>query len=144
MATYKKIVDVETVAEATENMNMLIEDAGSLKKISMENVGGGNSNFLIIKGTLNEVVPSDTTITPDTFTANMTFEEFYSHIENGTLTGFCMNFYNSGEIIIYQGYRIRPEYYPEYIKLNFLIIDSGELVSLNFNSDNTIEILIAD
>ena len=138
MATYKKIVDVESVAEATENMNMLIEDAGSLKKISMENVGGGNSNFLIIKGTLNEVAPVDAALTPDTFTANMTFEEFYSHIENGTLTGFCMNFYNSGEIYTYQGTDIYTSNYPEYIEL-YLLDEYGSVLNLNFYQNNTIE-----
>lgn len=48
MATYKKIVDVETVAEATESMNVLVEDAGSLKKVPMGNVGGENSSVTII------------------------------------------------------------------------------------------------
>lgn len=38
MATYKRIVDVDTVTEATENMSILVEDTGSLKKVPMGNV----------------------------------------------------------------------------------------------------------
>jgi hypothetical protein len=43
MANYKKIADVTTVTETTENMNVLIEDNGLLKKISATKVGGGNN-----------------------------------------------------------------------------------------------------
>lgn len=43
MANYKKIADVTTVTETTENMNVLIEDNGLLKKISATKIGGGNS-----------------------------------------------------------------------------------------------------
>lgn len=45
MATYKKIVDVETVAEATENMNVLVEENGALKKINIAGVGGGGGGI---------------------------------------------------------------------------------------------------
>lgn len=60
MATYKKIVDVETVAEATESMNVLVEDAGSLKKMSMENLGGGG-------GTVTFIHSSSGNITDDSY-----------------------------------------------------------------------------
>ncbi len=45
MATYKKIVDVETMAEATETMNVLVENAGSLKKVPVGKIGGGSATF---------------------------------------------------------------------------------------------------
>ena len=43
MANYKNIVDVESVAEATESMNVLVEDAGSLKKVPAGGMIGGGS-----------------------------------------------------------------------------------------------------
>ena len=42
MATYKRIIDVETVAEVTENMNVLVEDTGTLKKVPANKIGGSN------------------------------------------------------------------------------------------------------
>lgn len=140
MATYKRIVDVETVAEATETMNVLVEDAGTLKKVSMENIGGGNGNFLVIEGTMSSSVAPTAAASPepDTFTPNMTFGEFSEHIVNGTLAGIFMNFKLDGELYIYQGTYIYLDNIPDYINFNVKHPNNGTLY-LVFNSNNTIE-----
>ena len=49
MANYKKISEIETVAEVTESMNVLIEDNGVLKKVSSGgNIGGGGVKTIIL------------------------------------------------------------------------------------------------
>ena len=47
MANYKKIIDVE-VAEKNDNMNVLVEDGGALKKIPVSQVGGGNGENVVL------------------------------------------------------------------------------------------------
>ena len=41
MVNYKKIVDVDVLAEASESTNVLVEENGSLKKVPASAVGGG-------------------------------------------------------------------------------------------------------
>ena len=49
MANYKKISEIETVTEVTENMNVLIEDNGVLKKVpSGGNIGGGGVKTIVL------------------------------------------------------------------------------------------------
>lgn len=49
MANYKKITDAVAASEVTENMNVLVEDGGSLRKISLGNVGSGDVTTLIFR-----------------------------------------------------------------------------------------------
>lgn len=70
MATYKKIVDVETVAEATENMNVLVEENGALKKVPSKEVGGGGEVIVF------------TCDNDDNFTCNKTYAETEELLRN--------------------------------------------------------------
>lgn len=49
MANYRKITDVEVLAEASESTNVLVEENGSLKKMAMANMGGGNGSVAFIR-----------------------------------------------------------------------------------------------
>ena len=49
MANYRKITDVEVLAEASESTNVLVEENGALKKMAMANMGGGNGSVAFIK-----------------------------------------------------------------------------------------------
>lgn len=48
MAEFKKLSDVEVVAEPTKSANVLIEEDGVIKKAPKTAVGGGADNFVII------------------------------------------------------------------------------------------------
>ena len=49
MANYKKIVDVDVLAEASESTNVLVEENGSLKKVPASAVGGSGGNDYVIE-----------------------------------------------------------------------------------------------
>lgn len=89
MATYKRITDVEVV-EKNDNMNVLVEDAGALKKIPAAQVGGGSGGSIggifVLKGDNN-----------GSYTANMTYEELRSAMLNDEIIwGVIKNSYETG------------------------------------------------
>lgn len=86
MATYKKIIDVETVAEASEATNVLVEEAGSLKKIPSSKIGGGSSKTIIFK------FHDNWNIEP-----NVTYEEFEELYNNGDIETMMVKSYNAEE-----------------------------------------------
>ena len=88
MATYKRITDVEVV-EKNDNMNVLVEDAGTLKKIPASQVGGGNGiGGIFILERNGDFKP----------TANMTYEELNNALtNNGPIFGFCKTTRESDE-----------------------------------------------
>jgi hypothetical protein len=51
MANYRNIVDVDVLDKASEATNVLVEEGGSLKKMAMANMGGGNGSVAFIKHT---------------------------------------------------------------------------------------------
>ena len=44
---YKSIIDVETMAKASEATNVLVEENGSLKKIAGSKIGGSNITAIL-------------------------------------------------------------------------------------------------
>lgn len=140
MANYKNIVDVESVAEATESMNVLVEDAGSLKKVPAGGmIGGGDQKTLII--TMLEGAPMGIESNPaNEFVANMSFLEFRNAVLNGELAGATLYVYGSdlanfSVLTLISLFIFDDE---SKIQLDFYNNDYGR-VYLNFYSDNTID-----
>ena len=90
MATYKSIIDVETVAQATEEMNVLVEDAGTLKKIPAGGMigGSGGGKKLVISYKKSVEAPMSLRDNPTgTYVSNMSYDDFCSLINNGEFEG---------------------------------------------------------
>lgn len=139
MANYKSIVDIESVAEATESMNVLVEDAGSLKKVPAGGmIGGGSGKTLIINYKDVSAPKGLNDLATGTFTANMTYAEFNEAVMSGEFTGGVLCWINSDTNYFY--YYILEELnmynYPTLI-MYFYNRDKGSL-SLCFNEDNSI------
>lgn len=143
MATYKKIVDVETMAEVTETTNVLVENAGSLMKVPASAIGGGgNGNFLIIRYMEEAAAPTSLESDPiGVYLANMTFAEFDELLQAGELAGMYLNIFdiNGGGFFLWNGYNIDVGNYPDYYGLSFARPNDGNYLNLKFYSDNTIE-----
>lgn len=104
MANYKNIVDVESVAEATESMNVLVEDAGSLKKVPAGGmIGGGSGNFCFIDGEIVSVpTASAAPVLPDAdFTASMSYSELKELYQNKELAGIIVRYYDGDNYSTY-------------------------------------------
>lgn len=119
MANYKNIVDVETLNQTSEATNVLVEEAGSLRKIPSSKIGGGNSKTIVFNH--YDTWSNDSNVTYEEFEElynNNGFEtiivkeysedddsyEFYYcgsiyHMSEG---GYCLGFRNWGyEMIFY-------------------------------------------
>lgn len=73
MATYKKITDVDAV-EKNDQMNVLVDDSGALKKVPVGEMGGGGLRIAIINWDSNSNHTCD----------SMTFEEAKAAIIAGS------------------------------------------------------------
>lgn len=95
MATYKTADNLPIMEEVTENTYALVEENGTLKRVSGENLGG-KSNFCIINCIMPESVPADATATSSsaTYSCNMTYAELLECLQNKTLNGFNLNLYS--------------------------------------------------
>lgn len=81
MAEFKKLSDVEVVAEPTESANVLIEENGVIKKAPVSEVGGG-SNFdldVLITPTLSD----------GSWIANNEFKTLYTYQEYVDMIHSC-------------------------------------------------------
>lgn len=104
MANYKSIVDIESVAEATESMNVLVEDAGSLKKVPAGGmIGGGSGNFCFIDGVEVAAPPkaSQATFPNANFTASMSYGELKELYQNKELAGIIIRFFMNDSSVYY-------------------------------------------
>lgn len=87
MATYKKITDVDVV-EKNDQMNVLVDDSGALKKVPVGEMGGGNGGggggvpVAIIKQVGLEAMAAGVApaaaVDPEFACENMTFAEAWS------------------------------------------------------------------
>lgn len=138
MANYKSIIDVESVAQATEEMNVLVEDAGSLKKVPAGGMigGSGGAKMLVIsyKNEVTEVSLDD--MPSGVYSANMTYEEFCDLTFNGELAGATLYIVGNGEINYLTLEGVDTYYSPD-INLYFRNYDMGQK-HLIFHNDNTI------
>lgn len=121
MANYKKLIDVEVMEEVSENTMALVEDNGTLKKVSCGAGFGGESPIKYTAIMVN--LPQN----QFWHCENMTFEEAYNHLSNGEIVDilFKGHFY---DIFTYWS---RPFYIGvganngvEYIQI--VVFDSGE------------------
>ena len=64
---FKKVSELEIV-EKNENMNVLVEEAGTFKKVAINNLGGMSGIFFVLDETVDEQGNS-------IFQANMTYAE---------------------------------------------------------------------
>ena len=83
---FKKLGEVEALAEVTENATVLAEVDGSIKRIPSAGLGGGGIKTAIIKSSdyddaLAGAAPMSSSITFECI--NMTFEEAYETMESG-------------------------------------------------------------
>jgi hypothetical protein len=73
---FKKLSDVEVVAEPTETANVLIEENGVIKKAPKTAVGGGaGGNFVVISIPYVQEMDVDSTDIIEGATCNKTFDE---------------------------------------------------------------------
>ena len=78
---FKKLSDVDVVAEPTESANVLIEENGVIKKAPKTAVGGDNNICFVIN------------YNTETITCNKTFDEVLDLLFGGfpCLNGFCIS-----------------------------------------------------
>ena len=91
MANYKSIIDVESVEQATEAMNVLVEDGGSLKKVPAGGMIGGNggSNFCFIDINAPDIAPYVVQASNE-YKASMSYNELAALIESEELGGIIV------------------------------------------------------
>jgi hypothetical protein len=130
MATYKRITDVQVV-EKNDNMNVLVEDAGTLKKIPAAQVGGGGSigGIFVLEegGSAN-------------YTTNMTYDELRNALINNEI---IWGVYRQNSIENYRGFDFIADFD---IQSSSILLTtnhalehmSGHADYYEFNSDGTI------
>lgn len=138
MANYRSILDVESVEQATEYMNVLVEDAGSLKKVPAGGMigGSGGSETLVVSKTYSEET-SETIYEP-----SMDYQSFISAINEKKPVNVIVYDISTTDdrYKIYSGYRMDCEYADEYIIIYYHTGMSGSTYSaLQFNSDNSVQ-----
>lgn len=136
MANYKTADKLPILEEVTETTYALVEDNGTLKRVSGENLGG-KSNYCAISidyGAMSE--PSDVSSSSPEYTCNMIYDELMEALGNKTLNGL--------NIIVYAGFQAQLG------TINFIYFGSdapGIMIdwyaegfggTLCFASDNTI------
>lgn len=138
MATYKRITDVEVV-EKNDNMNILVEDAGTLKKISAANIGGGtaaNENYAILTVYMEKNLDYEVSVCE----ANMTYDELYDAItSHKVILGVCSMLepnYDNDEY--YSPCYSYENIYDIHLYENRIFIEFGEYIHVEFYSDGTI------
>lgn len=139
MANYKSIVDIESVAEATESMNVLVEDAGSLKKVPAGGMIGGGSGKTLIINYKEEAVPPKglDSLATGTFTANMTYAEFSEAVMSGEFTGGILCWTNT-DLQTFEYYILSYISSIGSSRHELGFFNFGGTVTLNFYNDNTI------
>ena len=130
MANYKSIIDVESVEQATEAMNVLVEDGGSLKKVpAVGMIGGcGGSNFCFID--INAPEATEYVVqASNEYKASMSYNELIALIESKELGG----------VII----RDHATHYPGHgFYLSEGIIYDGSVITIYYYSNNNTEFIL--
>lgn len=135
MATYKRITDVEVV-EKNDNMNVLVEDAGTLKKIPASQMGGGSGGSISGIFVLTSITDS---YGNTTYSANMTYEELRNALtNNGIIWGIIQNSYETGASYDSIAYLDIYENSIEIVSTTDANSGAGHLPYYEFASDGTI------
>ena len=87
---FKRLSDVESLAEVPESATVLAEVDGSIKRIPSAGLGGGKS-LIVVDSDYTSFGSSTAPMSDsDSYTANMTFEEAYAALKNCELTSAVM------------------------------------------------------
>ena len=113
MANFKKITDVEQTIETTKNTNILIDESGTLKKISLNKAI--NNSFNSTK--IIHFWSSSTKCAE--LNSNTTYEELKESLENGfSILGF-LTIYTTENLWIVD---------------NFYISDNGDIIGIIYDN----------
>lgn len=135
MVEYKTADKLPVLEEVTENTFALVEDGGSLKRVSGSNLGG-KSNCCVINIEQPEVMDSEASTSPATYTCNMTYDELIEALQNKTLVGFSVNIYSGTQM--YGGYANMVYFGSEAPGIMIEYSWSNGSGMLQFSADNTI------
>lgn len=140
MTIYKRITDVETIKK-NDNMNVLVEDGGALKKIPVSQVGGGNGENVV----LTVYMETDANYEVSRCETNMIYAELSEAINShkvilGTLVKYHL--YDGSEwwypeYWYHNIYSIQP-FEDEELGVGGIRVNFGEYISVSFYSDGTI------
>ena len=140
MATYKTANNLPILEEVTENTYALVEDNGTLKRVSGSNLGG-KSNFCVINIEYPEIAEASAEGTDDNgvvYSCNMDYDELMEAFANKTLDGFSVNTYMDS-MFAYVPAIVTQVYYGSNAPGIMIGISlPGEELTLMFTSDNVI------
>lgn len=143
MATYKTANNLPILEEVTENTYALVEDNGSLKRVSGSNLGGGNGGnacVFYMDTTQQEMSPMSMENTDSSgiiYSCNMSPEEIFNKISNKTLESISLIQINFDSLIMYHGQKLFFE--SEGVVISFYTHENNDWINLRIKEDNTIE-----
>ena len=138
MVEYKTADRLPILEEVTETTYALVEDGGSLKRVSGSNLGG-KSNCCVINIDQGESsAPSDASTSSTTYTCNMTYAELMEALQNKTLVSFVVNTYAG--TMVQNGFATGVYFGSDApaIMIYYMSIQDNVRGTLAFYSDNTI------
>ena len=143
MANYKTANQLPILEEVTENTFALVEENGSLKRVSGSNLGGKGGCCVISVDKTNAAEPSAEGTSEDgtVYTCNMDYDELLASIQERTLTGFNVIIYADPEMQLGYVYQVSYGAGPEPSE-----VDSGSSGSpdiyIGWTNDNFRGVLI--
>jgi hypothetical protein len=145
MATYKTANNLPILEEVTENTYALVEDNGTLKRVSGSNLGGSKSNFCVINIDYSNVAMESSAEGTDdsgvTYFCNMDYNELMEAIQNKTLDGISVNAYME-PMFLYMSCTVSQVFYgtdAPGIMFNITVpAPVNEELTLQLSSDNII------
>lgn len=138
MANYKTADKLPILEEVTETTYALVEDNGTLKRVSGENLGGKSGCCVITINYGAMPAPSEASSSSPEYTCNMTYDELMEALESKTLGGFSVNSYMGTQL--YPGIAINVYFGTDApgIMIEWQYNNGNEYGGLCFASDNTI------
>lgn len=108
MANYKTANQLPILEEVTENTFALVEENGSLKRVSGSNLGGKGGCCVISVDKTNAAGPSAEGTGEDgtVYTCNMDYDELMEALQNKTLTGFNIVVYAGTQMQLGDAYQV--------------------------------------
>lgn len=116
MANYKTANQLPILEEVTENTFALVEENGSLKRVSGSNLGGKGGCCVISVDKTNaamEMSAEGEGLDGTVYTCNMDYGELLTAIQERTLTGFNVIIYADPEMQLGYVYRVTYGASPE-------------------------------
>lgn len=137
MAEYKTANQLPILEKVTENTYALVEDGGSLKRVSGSNLGG-KGNCCVINIEQEDASPSEASTSAAAYTCNMTYSELIEALQNKTLVSFVVNTYSG--TMVYNGVATGVYFGVDApgIMIYYAFLNGDYNGTLQFSSDNTI------